>query len=92
MYEMSIRERGLTETMFRDSWNLVSRPLDDLVAAYGLKDIYGVEPKSIFPHGFNDPRNYTLPALPHLPPIDLYYPDGMKPAKREKFMEMYTRE
>ncbi|KAH7726300.1 Protein C25F9.2 protein [Aphelenchoides avenae] len=70
----------------------MSRPLDDLVSAYGLKEIYGVEPKSIFPHGFNDPRNYTLPTLPHLPPFDTYYPDGMKPSKRARFEAEYARD
>lgn len=92
MYEMRIHEKGLVQTSFRDSWNLVSRPLDDLVSAYGLKELYGVEPKSIFPHRFNDPKNYMLPALPHLPPFEDYFPDGMKPAKRARFEKEYNDE
>lgn len=88
---MRVKEKGLTETIFRDSWNLLSRPLDDLVEAFGLKDTYGVEPKLIFPLAWNRPENYTLPALPHLPPFEEYLPDGMRPAKRARFEEEYDK-
>lgn len=62
------------------------------VALAALKKTYGLstEPKMYFPHMFNVPANYNI-QLEHLPPLEAYCPEEMKPSARKVFEEWYAR-
>lgn len=51
---------------------------------FGFKEMA----KGYFPHLINTKENQTV-VFEHLPDIQYYYPDGMKPDKRERFLEWY---
>lgn len=89
---MKVDKKGVVRTVFRDSYNLVPRPLDDLVGAFNLGKLYGISQKLHFPHLWNTMANLYCPTLPHLPPKECYMPEGLKPAKLRKLNEFYEKE
>jgi hypothetical protein len=85
--QMKLRKtKDNPETIFRDSYNIMPVKLAALIKAFGLNII----DKQYFPHLFNKASNYNNP-LPHLPPIKDYFPETMKTADRQKFMDWYNR-
>ncbi|KAH7697592.1 hypothetical protein AAVH_35324, partial [Aphelenchoides avenae] len=88
LYEIDVPlKKGIVaRTTFRDSYNLMSRPLGDLVEAFQL----GIEEKQFFPHLYNKACNYNASARrTELPPLEDYCPLGMKPGKYQKFVKWY---
>lgn len=70
---------------FLDSINFLSMPLADLPEAFELNELSN----GYFPHLFNCQENQNV-RLSHLPDVNYYQPDGMKPEKRELFMTWYA--
>jgi hypothetical protein len=69
---------------FIDSLSFIPMRLADFPKSFGLNELA----KGYFPHLFNktENQNYIGP----LPPSPYYYPDGMSPTEREKFMEWHN--
>lgn len=86
LYEIDVpRKEGITAwTTFRDSYNLMSRPLGDLVEVFNLN----IEEKQFFPHLYNRAENYDEQRT-ELPPVEDYCPGTMKEGKLQKFLKWY---
>ena len=69
---------------FLDSINFLPMPLEELPKALELQELA----KGYFPHLYNRKENQHA-VRSSLPVIAYYNPDGMKPKKREAFMEWY---
>ena len=81
---MSI-EVPVCKIRFIDSLNFIPMPLADMPKASRE-----TEPtKGYFPHLFNRHENQSV-VLPHLPDVQYYNPDGMKPKARQKFLSWYS--
>ena len=81
----SSREYSITETIFRDSYNLTHMPLSQFTKAFGLE---GIDEKMYFPYLYCREENFDT-ILNHLPPIEDYTPDSKKPKDREKLLKWY---
>lgn len=85
LYEIDLPRQGSSaRTTFRDSYNLMIRPLGDLVEAFELK----ISEKQFFPHLYNQAANYAV-TRNELPPMEDYCPLSMKPEKYQAFMKWY---
>ena len=71
--------------IFRDSYLLMSVPLDNLNKTFGLIS----QLKPFFPYLFNTKENMHE-SLESLPPPEKYIPNGMMPEKRKKFFQWYN--
>ena len=86
MYEMTIRaSRKYSKLIFRDSWMILLAPLDGLKKALNLK----CENKMFFPYLFNTKANMFV-QLDHLPPLEDYIPNGMKPEKQKQLIKWHA--
>jgi hypothetical protein len=88
LYEVLVeRIRGTCPHIsFRDSYNWMSLPLEQLPKALGLEIDEG--DKAFFPHGWNQNRNMDI-VLDHLPERQHYYPDSMGKQRLAKFNQWY---
>jgi hypothetical protein len=83
LIDLSIKPtKQITETIFRDSYNLAPFALSKFVKAFGLS----IQEKRHFPHYFNEAKHYYL-NLPTLPPIEHYRPDSKKPEERDDLLK-----
>lgn len=69
---------------FLDSINFIPMALDKMPKTFGFTEMA----KGYFPHLFNTTENQTV-VLEHLPDVQYYHPDGMKPDKRKSFLKWY---
>lgn len=68
-----------------DSLNFIPMPLADMPKAFGETELA----KGYFPHLFNRQENQSA-ILSHLPDVNYYNPDGMKPKARQVFLSWYS--
>jgi len=86
MYQMTVKaSRKHSKIIFRDSWMILLAPLDGLKKALNLK----CENKMFFPNLFNTKANMFV-QLDHLPPIEDYIPNGMKPEKKKQMIKWHA--
>ena len=69
---------------FTDSLKFIPMPLADMPKVFGETELT----KGYFPHFFNRHENQSV-VLPHLPDVQYYNPDGLKPKARQKFLFLY---
>jgi hypothetical protein len=82
---MSIKPgKKYANLIFRDSWMILMAPLDALKKTFKLD----CENKMYFPYLFNRRVNRDR-ELDHLPPMENYLPNAMKPEKRANFIKWY---
>lgn len=67
-----------------DSIDFIPMALDKMSNTLVFKEMA----KGYFPHLVNTKDNQIV-VLEHLPDIQYYHPDGIKPDKRERFLEWY---
>ena len=77
---MSI-EVPVCKIRFIDTLNFIPMPLADMPKAFGETELT----KGYFQHLFYRHENQSV-VLPHLPDVQYYNPDGMKPKARQKFL------
>ncbi|XP_052806406.1 uncharacterized protein LOC128235642 [Mya arenaria] len=68
-----------------DSINFLPMALAKLPSMFGIEELK----KGYFPHLFNR-KEYQNVVMNHLPDIQYYNPDGMKPGDRETFLTWYN--
>jgi hypothetical protein len=77
---------NITETSFRDSYNLTHFALSKFVKAFGLS----IQEKRHFPHYYNEEKNYYI-NLPHLPDLEYYRPNSKKPEEKEELLKWHKQ-
>lgn len=88
IYQLQLGGRNQRELVLKDSLNFFGCALSALPATFGLE---GVEDKPYFPYRFIRRENLHV-RRERLPPLDDYEPDGMRPAKRQQFLQWYTEQ
>ena len=71
---------------FIDSLNFIPMALASMPSAFGVTELA----KGYFPHLYNRAENQQV-VLEHLPDIEYYNPNGMKPDDRHKFLSWYEK-
>lgn len=69
-----------------DSLNFIPMPLAEMPGSFGETELA----KGYFPHLFNRKENQQA-VLPHLPDVQYYTPDSMKPESRAMFLTWYEQ-
>lgn len=88
IYQLRLGGQNKRDIVLKDSLNFFVSPLSALPSTYALE---GVEDKPFFPYAYIRTENLHT-VLQELPPMQMYEPDGMKPAQRAKFLEWYAAE
>lgn len=71
---------------FIDSLKFIPMALADMPKAFGETELA----KGHFPHLYNRRENQQA-VMHHLPGMEYYNPNGMKPESRAKFLQWYKR-
>ena len=69
---------------FLDSMNFIPMALEKMPKTFGISELA----KGYFPHLYNTFANQGT-CIPYLPDLSYYNPDGMKPEKRNAFLQWY---